>query len=274
MTARERLEQRALLLDAAARGVDVDRALLQQRERLVADHPARLVRERRVTRENVDLRQQRLQAPHGLGAATPHFVGRHVLVVCEDAHPDRARKLRHTAPDVADADDAERLAGELRVSATPRGPVAGPRRLVDEQRALHADEHQHQRVLGDGLRVRARPVDDGDPETRGGGNVDDVEAGAVAADHPHVRASNHQAFCTAWLRAQEDAVGVGGRLHEPRLVLVGAHDDARLRFEERLALGMDVAAKHDERTSVRTHTRSLSLSLEWPALYVCYRGRP
>jgi len=59
------LEHRALLLHAAARGVDEDRAALHESERLVVDHAARLIGQRRVGREDVDLRQQRLQALDG-----------------------------------------------------------------------------------------------------------------------------------------------------------------------------------------------------------------
>jgi len=70
----QRLEHRALLLHAAARGVDEDRAALHESERLVVDHAARLIGQRRVGREDVDLRQQRLQALDGLGAALADLV--------------------------------------------------------------------------------------------------------------------------------------------------------------------------------------------------------
>ena len=93
-------------------------------------------------------------------------------------------------------------------------------------------------------------MDDGDAETRGGGNVDDVEAGAVTADHAHVRTRDHQALGAARLRAQQDAVRVGGRRHEGGFILVVAHDDSHFGLEQRLAIGMNVAAEHDERTGV------------------------
>src|SRR5262250_1871599 len=88
LAARERLEERALVLDRAARGVDVDRAGLHEPDRLLVDH---------VPREHVDLRQERLEARDRLGAAAPQLVVRHVLVVAEHAHPDRAGELRDAA---------------------------------------------------------------------------------------------------------------------------------------------------------------------------------
>src|SRR5215831_8186122 len=101
LAARQRLEEGALVLDGAARGVDVDGAGLHEPDRLLVDHVPRLGSERRVTREHVDLWQERLEARDRLDAAAPKLVVRHVLVVAEHAHPDRAGKLGDAPADVA-----------------------------------------------------------------------------------------------------------------------------------------------------------------------------
>jgi hypothetical protein len=272
VAARERLEERALLLDRAARRVDVDRALLHEAQRLVVDHRAGLVGQRRVAREHVHLRQERLQAGDRLRAAPPHLVRGHVLVVREDLHADRARELRDAPPDVADAHDAERLAVQLGVAAAACGPVAGACGLVDEHRALHADEHQHERVLRHGLRVRARRVHDRHAEPCGRGDVHDVEPRPMAADDLELGQRHHEALRAGGTRAKQDPIRVGSEFRERALVLLGGDDDARLLLEKRLPLGMDRAAHDDEGTGIRCHrTISLRRVRAWAALYVGYR---
>src|SRR5207237_5782086 len=103
----ERLENRALLLHAAARRVHEDRAALHEAERALVDHAARLVGARRVAREQIGLRQQRVQAAHRPGAAPADLIVGDIRVEGEYAHAQRAGELRHEAPDIADADDDE-----------------------------------------------------------------------------------------------------------------------------------------------------------------------
>jgi hypothetical protein len=256
--AREGLEERALVLHGTARGVDVDRARLHEGEGLLADHVLRLGRERRVAREDVDLRQELLQALHRLRTATPHLVVRHVLVVAEDAHADGPRELRHPAADVADADDPEGLARELRVADTLArialgAPVPAARHPVDQERALDAREHQHERVLRHRLRVRARRVDHGHAESGGGGNVHRVEADPVPADDPEPPAGGHQARAAVRPDAEQDPLSLGRGLREPGLGLVFADDDARLLLEQRLAVGIDGTGQHDQRAGIGSH---------------------
>ena len=272
MAARERLEERALVLHGAARGVDEDRPRLHERERLRVDHLLRLGRERRVAREDVDLWQELLETLDGLRAPATHFVARNVLVVAEDAHPDRAGELRHAPADVPDAHDAERLAGELAVAHDALGsPVTPAGRLVDQQGALHAGEHEHQRVLGHGLGVRAGGVDDRDSEPGRGGDVHRVQTDSVSADDLELRATRHQALGAARPEAEQDPRRLGGDPHEPGLGLIVADDDARLPLEERLAVGIDRASEHDQGARLGGHRTGL-LSLEvWT---ICGRREP
>ena len=211
-----------------------------------------------MAREDVHLRQERLQALHRLGAAPAHLVLRHVLVVAEDAHADGPRELRHAAADVADADDPEGLARELRVAlARARvalgAPVPAARHLVDQERALDAREHQHERVLRDRLRVRARRVDDGHAEPGGGGNVHRVEPHPVPADDPELLARGHQARAAVRPDAEQDPLRLDRGLREPGLGLVLADDDARLLLEQRLAVGIDRTGQHDQRAGIGSH---------------------
>src|SRR5207237_7127554 len=197
---------------------------------------------------DVDLRQHRLEARDRLGAATPQLVVGHVLVVAEQAHADRARELRDAPSNVADADDAEGLAAELGVAGPRRAPVARARRLVHGERALHTGQHQHQRVLGDGLRVGARGVDDRDAEARRRGNVDRVEPNPVPADHLERPAGGHQALGAPWPDAKKDPLRLGGHLDQAGLGLVLTHDDPRFLLENGFAVGVNGAGEHDQRT--------------------------
>ena len=126
-------------------------------------------------------------------------------------------------PDVADADDAERLPGELGVhDLVASGPVALAGHAVDLDRALHARQHEHQRVLGHRLGVGAGRVDHGDAVPRGRVEVDGVEAHAVAPDDSHVGARVEDHVVATRARAEQDALRLPGQLDDGLRLLVRA----------------------------------------------------
>ena len=96
------------------------------------------------------------------------------------------------------------------------------------------------------------------PSLRGGRDVDGVETDAVAADDLELLAGGHQALGAARLGPEEDALGLGGDLHEAGLGLVLAQDDAGLALEVGVPGGVDGTGEDDEGT-VRTH-RMVSLA--------------
>ena len=100
-----------------------------------------------------------------------------------DLHPQTASTRRDQLADSPEADDAERLVGQLD-SAEPRSlpPPRGQRgvRLGDVSRHR---QQQPQRVLGGRHHVRAWRVDTMMPRTSGGIDVHVVHPGAGPADH-------------------------------------------------------------------------------------------
>ena len=86
----ERLDQRLLVDELAAGGVDQARAVLHLRERLGADHAARLVVQRQVERDEVGAREHALERV-ALDPGLAEALGRDERVVGDDVHlqPER-----------------------------------------------------------------------------------------------------------------------------------------------------------------------------------------
>ena len=140
-------DERLLVDDLAARGVDEAGAVPQQPEPPRVEQAARLGRQRDVQRHEVRLREQRVElavlAEVGLDRAPPRV---------EHAQVEAASASRDGAPDAAEADDAERRAGHLLrdTSFRPRpGPAAGADEAValDDLPARREDERE--REIGD-----------------------------------------------------------------------------------------------------------------------------
>jgi hypothetical protein len=132
LPARERRRDGRLVDDAAARGVDQDRAALHRREPSRVDEVPRRRDQRHVQRDDVGLREQRLETARLDARVAPRRrVRRQRDVVADRAHAERAAHPRGTPADVAEADDAQRPAGDLAArrqrGARPaaRGDVAG-----------------------------------------------------------------------------------------------------------------------------------------------------
>ena len=199
----ERLEQRLLVDDRAARGVDEDRARLHQRELLPVHQVRGLRRQGHVERDHVGFAEERLLV-HALDP-----FGLEVLdVVREHAHAERARVLAGHRAEAAVAEDAESLAGNLvaaELVARPfaaLGGVEGPRHPAEageRQRpgqfggrgdvveelliVLEAEQRDPARVGGLQVQViqHGRRAGD-DAEFLGGGDRLGVEADVQAGD--------------------------------------------------------------------------------------------
>ena len=146
---RERPDERRLVHDGTAGGVDSDGRLLHAAQRALVDQVTRLGREQRVQAHEVGLAQQRVRVGgRRVQLALDAGVGPDGVVI-EHAHPESRRPARHRAADAAEADDAERLAVDVDCptedpTSTPstgrtgrtdrprrragRRPSAGPRR--------------------------------------------------------------------------------------------------------------------------------------------------
>jgi hypothetical protein len=173
----DRLGQRRLVDNAPARGVDHDCRRLHQAELAPADQPQRLGGARRVDRDHVRGRQQRLEGHRP----------RDVRVVRLDRHLPALEALLDGAGDPAVGDQADRLAPQQRRGGR-RPPLAGPDRRLLALELQEQRHHEHDRRLGhaDDDRVR-RAVGDQDAERGRRLDVDVVDPDDRAADHPEAR---------------------------------------------------------------------------------------
>ena len=142
MAAVERPDERCLVDQGAARGIDQDRARFHPRDAAGVDDAAGAVVEGEMQRDHVGPRQQgvELDQRHARVRARAAVPGDHL-------HADAARDPHHLAADAAEPDHAEHLSGELH--AFERLPGAGAHRAVHARKAAAAGEHQRDRVLGD-----------------------------------------------------------------------------------------------------------------------------
>ena len=149
------------------------------------------------------------------------------LVEGDDLHLEALRPFGDELADAPEADHPERLAVEL--GALELGPLPGAagERGVRLRDVAVERQHQGERVLGGGHRVRFRRVGDDHAAAGGGGDVDVVDAGPGAADHLQVVGALDQLGGHLRRRADQDRVVAGDRLDQ---LLVG-HLEAEVDVE-------------------------------------------
>ena len=173
--------------------------------------------EREEVGDGVDL----LRRLGALDAELAEAIGRDERVVGDDAHPEAERAARDLLADPAEAEHAERLAGELDARVRAPLPAALLERRVRLRDVARERDEQADRVLGGGDDRRLRRVRDDDPAPRRRLDVDVVDADARAADHLEALGALDQ---------------LGGQLRR------GADDDRVVAADDLLerALGVDV----------------------------------
>ncbi|MGY3426582.1 hypothetical protein ACVWZW_007086 [Bradyrhizobium sp. F1.13.4] len=121
--------------------------------------------------------------------------------------------------DVAAADDAEHLAGDLDTHEAVLLPLAGLGRSVRLRNLARQRQHQGDSVLGSRDRIAERRVHHDDALGRGGGNLDVVDADAGAADHLEIGRLLEDLRGRLGRRADREAVVIADDLGELVLVL-------------------------------------------------------
>ena len=149
-------------------------------------------------------------------------------VVRDDVHLESVCALRDLRPDVAEADDAQRLAAHLDAEKFGAGPVAGVDRGVCLRDPARHREQQGDCVLRGGDDVAARGVDDQDAVARRGGDVDVVDADSRATHNPQAFAGLEDRRRHLRLAAHDQRVVVRNALHQLRLGELGR--DRHLAF--------------------------------------------
>ncbi len=130
-------------------------------------------------------------------------------VVGDQLHAEGGGAPGDFEADAAEADDAERLAAQLRALQGFLVPFAGVHGLVRARDAAAHGDHQAERQLGDGDGVGAGRVHHHDAVVGGGGGVDVVDAHAGAADDAELGRVLEQRGVGLDGGADDEGVGVG-----------------------------------------------------------------
>ena len=214
MTALKRRQEVRLHHDAAARAVDQPRARPQQRQLARPRHALGLRRERDVEGDDVGLAQQRVEVRDQARAEVAR--ARLGNVGIEDEQPRRveaAQARGHARADLAEADDAERLAVQL--GAIDRAvPLERLEPRVRLGNAAHEREQHADRVLRRRDDVAVRRVDDDDAAARARVHVDVVHADARAPDDLEPRRALEQTRRHRRRRPGDERLAVGERLRQ------------------------------------------------------------
>ncbi len=181
----ERIASReGVLVDqAAARGVHDPHPVSHAVERSGVEQTCRLLVEREMEGDEVRLRIHDLERRRRLDPQLAEALERHVRVVGDHAHSEAERSPRHLPADPAQAEDAERLPGELDPREACPLPGPGGECRVRLGHVAGDREQQRNRVLGRRHDGRLRRVRDHDPPPCRRVDVDVVDAHARAADH-------------------------------------------------------------------------------------------
>ena len=156
-------------------------------------------------------------------------LGAHVGIEGEDPHVQAAREPRHLPPDAAEADEAERLPGEL-VAGKPRAvPAAFLERGVGLGNRAREAEQETERVLRRRDDGGLRRVRDHDSAPRGRVEIDVVDPHPGPADHLELRRFLDQAGVEVRAAADDDRVVVADPRGE---VAVRVHIDVEAFAQE------------------------------------------
>ena len=126
LAGRDRLRERLLVDERAARSVHEPGAVPHVRDRLAVDQAVRLVGERRMERDDVGRGEQLLDRLRLLDAEVAEAVGPDERVVRDDRHPEPERAACDLLADPPEADDAERLPGDLDARSNGSAPSGRP----------------------------------------------------------------------------------------------------------------------------------------------------
>ena len=153
----ERRPQRRLVDQPAARAIDDAHAAAHFLERLLVDDVPGLLGERRVQGDEIGAPEQLVELDL-LDAEIGRPLGRQERIEGDHLHLQPVRAVGDDRADIAAADDAERLAGDLDAHEAVLLPLAGLGRGVGRGNLAGKRKHQRDRVLGGGDRIAERRV--------------------------------------------------------------------------------------------------------------------
>ncbi len=234
----DRLAQRVLHQQLAARDVHDAHAVLHLREGLGVEPVLGLRSDRQVDRDEVRLRVELVGAARALHAQLAEALLRHVGVEGHHAHAEAERALGDQLADAAEAEHAERLLVQLHPAELGAIPRPAGERAVRLRHLAHQRQQHRERVLGRGDHVRLRSVRDHHAALGGGVDVDVVHPHAGPAhDLEPVRALDQVA---GQLRGgpDQDPVELADAAVQLAIVPVDAQLDIEARVAQQLHAGL------------------------------------
>ena len=214
----QRLDQRGLVDDRAARRVDEVRGRLHLRRARGVDQVARLGRQRAVQRDDVGGREQLVERAGSAPRARRSTAGSAAAAAGVDDRPSRTRGrgARSRAPIWPEADDAERLALDARAEVEVHAPRPGaPART---SRSPSPSRRVAIRISANAMSAVASVRTPGvfvtiTPRAAQAGDVDVVVADRDVRDDPQLRAGGvEQRVVDAVVQQRDDGVGAGDRV--------------------------------------------------------------
>ena len=213
----ERLQQRVLVDELTARGVDDADAVPGSLERAAVDGRARLVGQRQVQRDDVGRREDGLLRSCSLHAQLPKALSGDERVEGDDPHAERQRAPRDLLTDPSEAEQPQGLARQLLPAVARALPAARLHRRMRLRNVPPESEQEPDRVLGGRDDGRLRRVDDEDALPCRGLDVDVVDAHAGAADHAEPLGPLQERCVELRPRADDDRLVVPDDVLEPRV---------------------------------------------------------
>jgi len=236
----------------AARGVDDDDARLGLRELVGTEEIEGLRGLREMDGDEVRPRQQLVEVDQ-LDAELCRAGGRDVRVVGDELGAERRQPVGHELADLAEAHDADGLAGELHPGEGTALPCATAQAGVRRGHPPRDRKQQRHGVLGRRHDVRRRRVDDHHTARRRGGHVDVVQPDACARHHREPRRVGQDLGVDPGRRPDEQRVGVGDRLVERRAVRAVDVTDVGLVAEHLEHRGGELLGDEDDGSLVVAH---------------------
>ena len=129
----------------------------------------------------------------------------------DNLHAESAGALGHFKTDAAQAENAERLAAQLRALQVFLLPLAGVHGGVGRGQFARQGDHQADGQFGDGDGIGAGRIHHHDAAARGGLGVDVVHAHAGAANDAQLGRVRHQRVVDLHGAAHHKRVGIGQR---------------------------------------------------------------
>ena len=205
MAVRQCRRQRQLVDKPAARAIDDPHALFGAVQRVGRQDVAGLFGQRRMQADEIGRRQQLVKLDL-LDPDPARMFRRQERVIGDDLHLQPLRAVGDDGADIAAADDAQNLAGDLGAHEARFLPFAGLRRFIRRRDLPRQRQDHRDGVLGRRHGIAIGGVHHHDAARRRFGNIDIVDADAGPPDNLQLRRRVEDLACHLGRRADRQPV--------------------------------------------------------------------